>query len=326
MKVCPTCGEKLRDDVKYCITCGSVVQPGKAVQGADANLSVPIKNPEAGMKFKVIIGALLAIILITSGIWGWKSFGTTTAWDQSKLELGKADISDNKQTSQDISKNTKSVPNPTQTVTKNKQYNHSLDDSLISAVREKNVNLAKSLLAQGADPDTVDGSISALSIAIDKSDVEMVTVLLANGANPKGKNTAYGYTVLGDAVFGGIPEIVEMLLEAGADVTARDVYAQTPLCYAMDAYPTNGGTDAQKAECVKVILGAGADINARSSGGSTPLIQAARWGQIECMKVLLAAGADVTLKDDSGYTALGLSETLMKRNVSDLLRQYGAKE
>jgi ankyrin repeat protein len=110
---------------------------------------------------------------------------------------------------------------------------------------------------------------------------------------------------------------MKMLIEAGADVNARDNTGETPLMYVVDA------------EAAKELVEAGANINARDNDGQTPLIHAVRgwkseairslnaadelgpWGvivaenwQLDTVKFLLQAGAETNAADHAGKTAL----------------------
>lgn len=142
---------------------------------------------------------------------------------------------------------------------------------------------------------------------------------------------------------GGFKEIVDMLLDHGADVNARDGYNTTPLMRAVDggyseivkiliarkadvhAENTSGSTALHDAtgmtgdpkffikfgwegrasgEVVKLLLAAGANPNARDKNGRTPLHGAAAWGRIDLARALLDAGADINAKDNAGTTPL----------------------
>ena len=92
-----------------------------------------------------------------------------------------------------------------------------------------------------------------------------------------------------------------MLVENGADVTAKDKYGQTPLHLA-----ANGG----HVDIVKLFLDKGTDINAMDNNGLTPLDYATKKKYSDVMKLLKANG---------GYSAYKLENFELKRVfVSDV--------
>ena len=99
-------------------------------------------------------------------------------------------------------------------------------------------------------------------------------------------------------------EALRMLLEAGADVNARDRRDRTPLHEAAD----RGNVAA-----TRMLLEAGANVNARDEWGCTPLHKAAG-GDIATTRMLLEAGADVNARDRRDRTPL--HEAADKGNVA----------
>jgi ankyrin repeat protein len=105
-----------------------------------------------------------------------------------------------------------------------------------------------------------------------------------------------GTTALHWAVNGDAPDIVQMLVRAGANVKARNRYGATPLWLAS----LNGN-----ATTMAMLLEAGADANTTSTDGETVLMVAARTGQVDAVQTLLARGADPNAKEGwRGQTAL----------------------
>ena len=97
-------------------------------------------------------------------------------------------------------------------------------------------------------------------------------------------------------------EVIGALLDAGADIDARDeVFSMTPLMFA-----AWGNTNAAVA---RALLAAGADVHARDRDGWTALMHAAVFNIHQdspaVVGALIAAGAEVDAVDDvEGYTAL----------------------
>ena len=88
---------------------------------------------------------------------------------------------------------------------------------------------------------------------------------------------------------------VKELVEAGADVNAKDKIEYTALMYA-----ARGNN---KIDVVKYLVEKGADVNAKNEYGETSLIIAAVTNHIDVVKYLVEKGANVNAKSDYGYTA-----------------------
>ena len=94
------------------------------------------------------------------------------------------------------------------------------------------------------------------------------------------------------------PDVTALLLKAGADMNARDIYGGTTLHFALfSQFQRNPAV-------IALLLKAGADPNARTNQGAMPLHFALIYqSDAEVIKALLKAGADVNAKFE-GYTAL----------------------
>lgn len=130
-------------------------------------------------------------------------------------------------------------------------------------------------------------------------------------------------------------EIINLLIEKGADVNMKDGDGNTPLHIAVD----RGHID-----IAKELLKRGADINAqnihngRSRGarfgqplrmwnGNTPLHLASISKKVKMVKLLLNAGADITIENSSGYTPADATESKqIKKLLDEALRTLRPKQ
>ena len=59
---------------------------------------------------------------------------------------------------------------------------------------------------------------------------------------------------------------------------------------------------------------------------TTALMNAVRSGQGDVVELLIAEGADVNAISKTGQTALKLAADSLRKNVIEVLKEYGAKE
>jgi ankyrin repeat protein len=99
------------------------------------------------------------------------------------------------------------------------------------------------------------------------------------------------------AAFNSSPEVITVLVKAGAELEARTETGKTPL---MNAAMFNSSP-----KVITVLVKAGAELEARTKAGWTPLMFAAMFNTSpEVITALLEAGADAKVKNQDGKTAL----------------------
>jgi ankyrin repeat protein len=175
------------------------------------------------------------------------------------------------------------------------------DTPLHEAVRNRCVAVVQALLAVGSiEVNARDRSnrSTPLHLAALMGHVEVVQALIQKGANINAKNKN-DRTPLHLAAFKGHVDIVNVLLAVGSiEVNARDrSNRSTPLHWAA----FEGHVD-----IVNVLLAVDSiEVNARDrSNRSTPLHWAAREGHVDVVQALIQKGANINAKENDDYTPL----------------------
>ncbi|MGP0073211.1 MAG: ankyrin repeat domain-containing protein [Bryobacteraceae bacterium] len=159
------------------------------------------------------------------------------------------------------------------------------DVSLVELAKADNQQAAIALIDQHVDVNTPtsDGT-TALHWAAHNGDVELVDRLLRAGANASAKNQ-FGATPLSEAAFLGNVPILEKLLKAGADADSPGADGQTALMLV-------ARTD--NVAAAKLLLDHGAHVDAREKQkDQTALMWASAESQPAMVRELIAHGADV---------------------------------
>jgi len=128
-------------------------------------------------------------------------------------------------------------------------------------------------------------------------------------------------------VHSGKIQLVELLLERGADVNTHNYYGPSVLVAARSEPPS--ATILRDPEILKLLIDHGFDIEARNSSGRSALLEACAWGWSEIIRALLNAGARTDVRDEWGHTALTITRERSGRayrNNEELLLTYGAKD
>lgn len=183
------------------------------------------------------------------------------------------------------------------------------------AVQKGDIELIRSLIAEGADVNVSAGGLTPLMVA---GDPETVRLLARAGADVNARSEVLKQTALVLAVTGGKLDIVRTLVEVGADVNAKDgASGVTALSQAIM-------NKRAKIEMIEVLLEAGADPNDGLVLDMPMLSLAALGGRIDVVKALIAGGADIHARDRSGATVLMTAVTARKADVAKVLMEAGA--
>ena len=171
-------------------------------------------------------------------------------------------------------------------------------------------------------PATTAGASSELDVqlreAVIANDIDEARRLLGEGANPNApSDTRESAFLHASSELGPDPAMLELLLENGADVNARDQNNSTALIRAAQrGFP----------ELVEPLLEADADLDHVNDLNFTALLATVIFGDgtapyLDTVRLLVDAGADVTIPDVHGQTPRMHAEISGQTEVAGLLRE-----
>ncbi|CAL8365733.1 unnamed protein product [Arctogadus glacialis] len=185
--------------------------------------------------------------------------------------------------------------------------------------------------------------------ATKQGEVLKVLLMLMEGMDPTSQPDSQGRrSALHAAAQRGALELCYMLVQAGANVDAKDKTTRTPLLEAITSdhvevarYLVQCGASVYHVEedgytglhhaakqgnlqLVHLLLETGqVDINAQDSGGWTPIIWAAEHKHMDVIRALLSRGADVTIQDKEMNMCLHWASFAGSVDIAELVLNAG---
>lgn len=190
------------------------------------------------------------------------------------------------------------------------------------AVEYNNIEIVELLLENGASTESVDrNNMTPLHWAVDLGYKDIIKLLVKGGANINAqdinKSTPLHWACDKEDII-----LVELLADLGADVNCKDVLGNTPMHYAaMRGY----------VDTAETLVRLGVDVNARNLEDRTPLHSAIKLGEIklftrmQVMEILISNNADINAADKEGSTPLNLAAWGGCFDMVMLLVNKGAK-
>lgn len=204
-------------------------------------------------------------------------------------------------------------------------------------ILNSDINIVRDAIKKGADVNYMfeDYTDNPLDMAICANSIEIVKLLLENGANPNVQISGNGVitsTPLLKAVSEQNLTMIKLLVDHGADVNfSCHLYNQpdkkmtSPLIQTIVTTYTKDSM-----EIFDYLLQKGADINYVTAEGDTPLIVAADGRKISQFKrdqlykiaeILLVKGANKNIRNNNGKNATDIAIESGFYEMGDLLRQ-----
>ncbi|MEV8218540.1 ankyrin repeat domain-containing protein [Microbacterium sp. NPDC077391] len=149
--------------------------------------------------------------------------------------------------------------------------------------------------SDSSPPDATERATAALWAAIEAEDPDATARAIEDGATLEDRSGEKNATPLVEATKKNLPPIARALIDAGADVNAKDAIQDSAFLYAGAE-----GLD----EILTLTIAAGADVTSTNRYGGTALIPASEHGHVSTVKILIAAGVPVDHVNDLGWTAM----------------------
>lgn len=223
-----------------------------------------------------------------------------------------------------------------------------LGNALIAAIKADDIAQVKAQLAAGAAADSRDLSGDNRPMwqrLWDRLRGQPYAPLLNGLQSP-----ALIVAIDGDKTTGGAaqPQVIDLLLNAGANIDAQDANGSTALHHAVetDALPivqtlvvrkarldvknSSGKTPLHWAaydghEAVaQFLIEHGSDTNAADDGGGTPLFDAILQSHDRIVALLVAKGARVNVKDVNNRTPMAMAQQVSNKQTIAVLQKAGA--
>lgn len=163
-----------------------------------------------------------------------------------------------------------------------------VDAMLRRAVATNRKDLVQEKLNEGASPDLLIDDDPILIFAIKKGRNEIASMLIDVGANLEAHDSIFGRTPLQMACYKKNADLVDKLLESGADINARSNTKETPLHIAVGS---------REIDLIKKLIDVGANVNSKDKKLQTPLHECY---DSKSILFLLNNGADINSVDKDG--------------------------
>ncbi|MHB0997971.1 MAG: ankyrin repeat domain-containing protein [Armatimonadota bacterium] len=186
------------------------------------------------------------------------------------------------------------------------------ETAFFTAIREGKVELVRSLLDE--TPSLVDAKysngMSSLGLALGCGYLDIVDALLNHGANPNDDSARY--------YIDEYPDLLALFLQYGFN---PDTLTDFPICKFTLVHTFANDYSIDKLE---LLISYGANIEARDNDGQTALHLTVNDSEFQSARMLIDNGADIEVVDNSGMTPLFYAAARGSIEMVDMLLEKGA--
>lgn len=158
-------------------------------------------------------------------------------------------------------------------------------------------------------------SQAQLMTAVENENLPGIQSLIDIYVDVNGTTGDWDRTALMGAASFGHSNIIQLLINTGADVDMQDRMGQTALMNAAANYYLDP---------IKVLMNSGADLELTDNNGQTALMIAVMNGNFSIVESLINRGADVNFPNMDGYTPFMIAANNDDRDILQLLMDNDA--
>lgn len=187
-------------------------------------------------------------------------------------------------------------------------------------IKSGNVEALESRLTSGANPDEFSEGEPLIIWAWKNDNMTALRMLIQFGADPNLTNES-GRTLLMFVARRCDVDLLEFLIQNGADVNARTPEWDSPLTFSLTGlHQAQRCQDGAMYPTVELLLKKGANPNRRNSIGITPLTLAVLYRRLDIAKLLVEYGGNTRKPSITGQSPIKIAENKGYNEIAEFLK------